>query len=300
MNLCFRGQAQIAHQLGIPRNHVDRVDPAVTDGNALQRDRFRGSSAQLSVVLKHFRAEGGHVVAGIALPRDVKTACLGLGEDLVELHHQRHQVSGNAIPAVGAIPRASAGEGETGSDGVVDEKHAVLAIPRRVAGVRLQLRIQLHGAHLDEAAEGRIAARAALQPDEQGGVHRAGLRRKIPKEHLLLPIVVRVKESAVRLNLEVREHHNTFLLGGLGTLPRQHLGQEQRLTHICRRCGLPEKAEASSLRSEDASLRQAQRARSHDRKTLQHGRLWKSALPNNRARMGLEKSAVKPRHVARA
>mmetsp|Transcript_15034 Transcript_15034/g.45055 ORF Transcript_15034/g.45055 Transcript_15034/m.45055 type:complete len:256 (+) Transcript_15034:423-1190(+) len=153
--------ANVPEELGIARDHVDRVDPAVADRDARQRHL----GVLLFILFDDLGAERRHVVAAVALAGNVEIGIQFGREDLVELRQERVEVPRDAVFRVGAVVVVRIGEGEAGADGVVDEEHVVGHGPRRLARRQQPVRVDRERAHLREESEHGRAARAALEPN---------------------------------------------------------------------------------------------------------------------------------------
>lgn len=143
-----------------------RVSQPVADGNAMEVDSLTRWSA--GVALENVVAEGGDVLAGVALAGEEKRA----GTDMTVLGQEELE-SGVEVGGDGGLVRGDVGEGggdaEAGGDGVVDEKEGEEAVPGEGIGM------ESGGgggdeerAELEEVAEHGGTAGATLKPDEKG------------------------------------------------------------------------------------------------------------------------------------
>lgn len=239
---------KVEHHVGVSGDLDDGVNPAVADGETLEGDGhgravvgglLGGACGDGGVLLVDLVTDGRHVVSAVALAGDVQVGLQDVREHLVELLQERVEVVGDLV-LVGDIALAGAGVGEASSDGVVDEEHVVLVVPRVGVGDEVEVGVDVEGSHLDEHAEQGGAAGPTLQPDEGRGAGVAVLGREVPEEHVVVGLRggVRGEETGVGgVVADLRRHLTLLLDVADGGAVLEEVGEDEGLVRAARRCG---------------------------------------------------------------
>ena len=183
-------EARVVDGVRVARGHLARGDETVADGDAAQVQARRDAGR---VALVHREGGRGHVVPAVALASQVQV----VRAERVRLHElAKEGVHVAAVAAPVGAERARVSEGEARAARVVDEDEVVVLRPTpRVVGGREVRRRDAEWAELDEHAEERRRARAALQPDEQRRARVAVQRGPVPVKKLRVRRRVHLEEA---------------------------------------------------------------------------------------------------------